>query len=140
MVLGRKEKGLKQEERKENVNKLILHKNKLNIKGGINMPRGDKTGPAGAGAMSGRALGYCAGNNSPGYLNTCCGRRQGRGFGRGFGLESGIGQGFGRRFWTTPQEIIQATKEPTQKELLSELEAEREEINKAIKELKLKKK
>jgi hypothetical protein len=104
------------------------------------MPRGDKTGPEGNGAMSGRGLGYCAKNNSPGYLNTCCGRKRGFGAINGFGAGRGIGQGFGKRFWTTPQEIIQATKEPTQKELLSELEAEKKEIDKAIKELKQKKK
>lgn len=139
MIRVQKGKVLKQEEKKENVNKLILHK-KLNKKGGMNMPRGDKTGPAGAGAMTGRSMGYCAGYNSPGYLNQGCGRGCGRGFGRGFGAGRGMGQGFGRRFWTTPQEIIQATKEPTQKELLSELTDEREEIDKAIKELKQKKK
>jgi len=129
------EKGLKQEKRKENVNKLILKK-----KGGINMPRGDKTGPEGNGAMSGRGLGYCAGNNSPGYVNNCCGRKRGFGAINGFGIGRGTGQGFGRRFWTTPQEMIQTTKEPTQKELLNELEAEKKEIDKAIKELKQKKK
>lgn len=104
------------------------------------MPRGDKTGPEGNGAMSGRGNGYCAGNNSPGYLNTCCGRKRGIGAINGFGAGRGIGQGFGRKFWTTPQEMIQENKEPTQKELLSELEAERKEIEKAIKELKQKKK
>ncbi|MFA5125865.1 MAG: DUF5320 domain-containing protein [archaeon] len=95
------------------------------------MPRGDRTGPAGLGPMTGRGMGYCAGYNMPGYMNPCFGR----GFGRGFGA----GRGFGRRFWTTPQEMIQAVKEPTEKELLSELKAEREEIDKAIKELEQKK-
>lgn len=91
------------------------------------MPRGDKTGPAGTGQMTGRGMGYCAGYNTPGYMNPCFGR----GFGRGFG---------GRRFWTTPQEMVQAYKEPTEKELLSELKAEKAEIDKAIKELEQKKK
>jgi len=31
------------------------------------MPRGDKRGPEGAGPMTGRALGYCAGNDQPGF-------------------------------------------------------------------------
>jgi len=31
------------------------------------MPKGDRTGPMGTGAMSGRAAGVCAGFNSPGY-------------------------------------------------------------------------
>lgn len=90
------------------------------------MPRGDRTGPAGAGPMTGRGMGYCAGYNVPGYANPCFGRS--------------LGRGFGRRFWTTPQEMIQANRGPTEKELLSELKAEREEIDKAIKELEQKKK
>ena len=40
------------------------------------MPGGDRTGPLGRGPMTGRALGYCAGNNRPGYANP--------GFGRGW--------------------------------------------------------
>lgn len=38
------------------------------------MPRGDGTGPAGQGPMTGRAAGYCAGYNSPGYANPGWGR------------------------------------------------------------------
>jgi hypothetical protein len=33
------------------------------------MPRGDGTGPAGMGPMTGRAAGYCAGYDVPGYMN-----------------------------------------------------------------------
>jgi len=44
------------------------------------MPRGDGTGPAGLGPMTGRGLGYCAGYSSPGYM-----RGPGLGFGRGRG-------------------------------------------------------
>ena len=33
------------------------------------MPRGDGSGPAGMGPMTGRAAGYCAGYGAPGYLN-----------------------------------------------------------------------
>jgi len=33
------------------------------------MPRGDGTGPAGMGPMTGRAAGYCAGNSGPGFTN-----------------------------------------------------------------------
>ena len=54
------------------------------------MPRGDRTGPQGAGSMRGRGAGYCGGNNSPGYANAYGGRGRGRG---GFG---GGGR-FGRR-------------------------------------------
>jgi hypothetical protein len=51
------------------------------------MPGGDRTGPSGRGPMTGRAFGYCAGYNYPGYANAGYGRsfRSGRGFGRGFG-------------------------------------------------------
>jgi hypothetical protein len=33
------------------------------------MPRGDGRGPAGAGPMTGRGAGFCAGYSIPGYLN-----------------------------------------------------------------------
>ena len=64
------------------------------------MPRGDGTGPAGMGSMTGRAAGYCAGYNMPGYMNPA-GERMGVGFGRGFGRGLGRGTGGGRgwRFW-----------------------------------------
>jgi len=70
------------------------------IKGGMYMPRGDRTGPLGLGPMTGRGLGYCAGFPVPGYMNPGPGLglrrggyfRWGRGFGRGYG------RGFGW-FW-----------------------------------------
>ena len=48
------------------------------------MPRGDGSGPAGMGPMTGRAAGFCAGYNAPGYMNPY-GGRMGGGFGRGRG-------------------------------------------------------
>lgn len=33
------------------------------------MPRGDRTGPAGRGPMTGRGAGYCAGYPVPGFMN-----------------------------------------------------------------------
>jgi hypothetical protein len=39
-----------------------------------NMPFGDGTGPAGAGPMTGRAAGFCAGYQMPGYMNPVVGR------------------------------------------------------------------
>ncbi|MCD6129665.1 MAG: DUF5320 domain-containing protein [Deltaproteobacteria bacterium] len=42
------------------------------------MPGGDRTGPLGLGARTGRGLGYCAGFGGPGF--SAC-----RGWGRGFG-------------------------------------------------------
>lgn len=38
------------------------------------MPRGDGTGPAGAGPMTGRGMGYCAGYPTPGFANPGPGR------------------------------------------------------------------
>lgn len=52
------------------------------------MPSGDRTGPEGCGPITGRGLGYCAGNDRPGYTT---------GFGQGIGY--GRGRGMGRRFW-----------------------------------------
>ena len=61
------------------------------------MPGGDGTGPAGAGPMTGRAAGYCAGNAVPGYMNPGLG---GRGFfGGGWGFGGRGGGGWGRRNW-----------------------------------------
>ena len=53
------------------------------------MPGGDRTGPSGHGPRTGRALGYCVGNDAPGYTNP----------GYGPGLGRGRGRSFGRGFW-----------------------------------------
>ena len=67
------------------------------------MPRGDGTGPAGFGPMTGRAAGYCGGFPVPGYMNPQPGFR-GAGFGRGRGWGRGFGRGrtyraYGRGGW-----------------------------------------
>jgi len=49
------------------------------------MPRGDRTGPRGMGAMTGRMAGFCARFGMPGYVNSAAGRGFGKGFGRGGG-------------------------------------------------------
>lgn len=64
------------------------------------MPRGNQTGPRGAGPRTGRAMGYCAGYDTPGYMQP----GPGMGFGQGFGFRHGPGLGFGwgrglRRPW-----------------------------------------
>lgn len=53
------------------------------------MPGGDRKGPLGEGAKTGRGLGYCTGHEDPGWT-------AGRGFGRGRGR--GRGHGWGRGF------------------------------------------
>jgi len=60
------------------------------------MPRGDRTGPMGMGATSGRAAGWCAGYDAPGYANP--GSRRGLAFRRRFGRGYNPGFGRGRRF------------------------------------------
>ncbi len=70
------------------------------------MPRGDRSGPMGMGPGSGRAAGFCAGYNTPGFLNRFFGGGFGRGAGTGFGYGRGGGNrggGFGWRnmFWNT---------------------------------------
>ena len=68
------------------------------------MPRGDRTGPAGLGPMTGRAAGYCAGYSVSGYMNPVRGRGFfGRGRGVGFGQGGGFGRGRGYRnmYWAT---------------------------------------
>ncbi|MBL7110659.1 MAG: DUF5320 domain-containing protein [Bacteroidales bacterium] len=60
------------------------------------MPRGDRTGPYGEGPKTGRQMGYCVGNEHPGFINM--GQNRGRGFGRRFQGGFGYGRGFGRAF------------------------------------------
>lgn len=68
------------------------------------MPRGDGTGPAGMGPMTGRAAGYCAGYDRPGFANPYVRGGFGYGFGRGLGrgFRGGFGRGFGRGFGYYP--------------------------------------
>ncbi len=62
------------------------------------MPWGDRRGPNGAGPMTGRGMGYCAGYDRPGYMNQdFWGRGFGRGYGRGAGFGVGRGGGWGWR-------------------------------------------
>ncbi len=65
------------------------------------MPRGDGTGPAGMGPMTGRAAGFCAGYPVPGYMNPVGGRSFWGG-GRGFGGRGG-GRGWRHWFYATGQ-------------------------------------
>ena len=62
------------------------------------MPFGDRTGPAGAGPMTGRGMGFCSGTNVPGAFR---GGRMRGGFqpGYGRGMAMGRGAGWRNRFW-----------------------------------------
>lgn len=81
------------------------------------MPRGDRTGPAGAGPMTGRGAGFCAGFNTAGFQNA------GGGFGRG------CGRGFGFR-----NQFVQPVQ-PSQTTELSELKEQMAQIQKRLEEL-----
>jgi len=66
------------------------------------MPGGDRTGPMGMGPMTGRAAGFCAGYDAPGYANAIPGGgfwgRGWRGGGRGWG---GGGRGWRHMYYAT---------------------------------------
>ena len=73
------------------------------------MPGGDKTGPRGEGAKTGRAAGYCSGSDSPGYANPVAGYG-GRGMRGGAGgmrggtggmMGGGRGRGYRHIFYAT---------------------------------------
>ena len=115
------------------------------------MPRGDGTGPAGMGPMTGRAAGYCAGYPTPGFMNPY-GGRMGAGFGWGRGR--GLGRGMGRLgysgvvpYGTTPYAAVQygtAPYAPPEQELefmqnqAKALGDQLEQIQKRISELEAK--
>jgi len=61
------------------------------------MPRGDGTGPAGMGPMSGRGAGYCAGYSVPGFANPYGGRY----LGAGRGAFGGRGRGYRNWYYAT---------------------------------------
>lgn len=69
------------------------------------MPGGDGTGPNGQGPLTGRGMGYCGGNPTPGFVNPGRGGfGMGRGYGRGFGRGNGRGMGraWGNPYWGVP--------------------------------------
>lgn len=97
------------------------------------MPQGDRTGPNGQGSMTGRGMGFCAGFNAPGFMNS--------GFGRGFGR----GRGFrwrARTIQPMPMQQVQPAviTEKQEKQFLEQdlvtLKEEMKEIEKRLKELK----
>ena len=97
------------------------------------MPQGDRTGPDGQGSKTGRAMGFCTGNGSPGFTR---GVSRGVGFRRGAGR--GLGTGLGRIFGFRGQQV-ELTKDQEKKileEELAEIEAEKAEIGKQLKSLK----
>ncbi len=94
------------------------------------MPRGDGTGPTGAGSMTGRGLGYCAGPDTAEY-------GAGFGMGLGFACRRGFGRGFGRGFRGVF--IADQDSSKTRKELLQErkdfLKNQLEAVDKQLEDL-----
>lgn len=102
------------------------------------MPRGDRTGPMGAGPMTGRAAGYCAGSAAPGYASF--GRGSGRGCGRGGGGR-GFGRGFGRGGIGPAAPAVAPTSDQelaVLKQQAQQLQADMELIQSRIQELETK--
>jgi hypothetical protein len=131
----------------------MWNSNDKTIKEEKKMPRGDGTGPMGMGSMTGRALGYCAGFNKPGYANpagaegfTAGAGRRGFNCGRGF---YGGGHGHRNMYYATglpgwmrgqgsfpPQVNIPPEDEAGRlKSLETSIVKELEEIRKRISEL-----
>lgn len=64
------------------------------------MSHGDRTGPMGQGSKTGRAMGYCSGSSSPGYMTGIpAGAAQDAGRGVGRGMGRGAGRRTGRDSW-----------------------------------------
>ncbi len=90
------------------------------------MPNTDRTGPRGEGAMTGRGMGNCSGNNT---VNT-------RGFGRGFGRGQGRG-GFrsagGRGWGIGANSVAQESGASSLDAILGTLESILEKLDKSEK-------
>ncbi|MFX0100088.1 MAG: DUF5320 domain-containing protein [Candidatus Hodarchaeota archaeon] len=80
------------------------------------MPRGDGTGPAGQGPMTGRGLGFCAGYDTPGFTKGPGMGWGGRGMAWGWGGRGGRGMAWGRgaRWGVAPVTPAYPTWVPTQ--------------------------
>lgn len=92
------------------------------------MPRGDRTGPMGRGAMTGRSLGFCSGADAAGYNaggGIGLGRRFLRGIGTGYGRGAAGGWGRGlrrnlagyRATDISPRELLQKEKQALENRL-----------------------
>ena len=90
------------------------------------MPGGDGTGPMGMGPMTGRAMGFCAGNSVPGRQVGRVGRGRGRGGGRAWG---------GR--WGAPYAAVPPyAAAPTSEQELDALKGQAEYFGGALEDIK----
>ena len=106
------------------------------------MPRGNGTGPMGAGPMTGRGTGYCAGFATPGFANQAGYGGLGRGMGMGRGARvggRGMGFGFRNRFYAPETMQAQPINADQEKDYLANeakaLENDLEAIKKRLDEL-----
>lgn len=90
------------------------------------MPGGDRTGPAGAGPMTGRAMGYCGGYSVPGYGNMA------PGMGRGMAFRYGWGRGGGFRWRFYNPDYAMGTLTPTREEELQSLKLQAERLKRTL--------
>lgn len=81
------------------------------------MPRGDKTGPNGAGAMSGRRMGFYVENTVPGFYNQETNYRGGGGFGFRRGFRGGNYQAAGEYGFRRVRELFPSEPVNTKTEL-----------------------
>ena len=111
------------------------------------MPGGDRTGPAGMGPQTGRAAGFCSGNDVPGSMNPTYGRGGGFGGGRGGGRGMaygrgrnwGSGWGRGQRWRSFAPAGVPTENQPAPQALqerMEQLQAELSDIQQRINELK----
>ena len=77
------------------------------------MPRGDGTGPAGRGPLTGRQMGYCAGSDQPGFASPAGGFR--RFFGGNWGMGRGRGRGMGQGYFAANPDYVPPEPPVTQK-------------------------
>lgn len=116
------------------------------------MPKGDRTGPMGTGAMSGRAAGFCAGSKIPGYAHPMnaggAGMRAGRRRGGWVGPAAGGRGGYFRPFAAGPMgrmvfggygSALQPSEPELEKESLRNrsqaLQAELDAVNRRLTEI-----
>ena len=103
------------------------------------MPRGDRTGPAGMGPMTGRGMGYCANYPVPGFANVGTGYGVGRGFGggRGRGFRQGPpAPGFGLGRGGLPRSMEFAEYQPNEGDELSVLREQGKNLETELKSIK----
>lgn len=75
------------------------------------MPRGDGTGPTGAGPLTGRGFGFCRGVGALGRAGLGAGLCLGIARGFGFGRKLGMGFGLNQYSGETQKELLQQQKE-----------------------------